>query len=51
MRPRADDTRMGFPGHRSRRLGAEDGFALLEVMAAAALLLVIATASLGVFNV
>jgi len=42
---------MGFPGHRSRRLGAEDGFALLEVMAAAALLLVIATASLGVFNV
>jgi Tfp pilus assembly protein PilV len=42
---------MGSLGHRSRRLAAEDGFALMEVLAAAVLLLVISMASLSVFDV
>ena len=42
---------MGSVGHRSRRLAAEDGFALMEVMAAAVMLLVISMASLSVFDV
>jgi Tfp pilus assembly protein PilV len=42
---------MGTLGHRSRRLASEEGFALLEVMAAAVLLLVISMASLSVFDV
>jgi Tfp pilus assembly protein PilV len=41
---------MGRPRHRLRRLGAEDGFALIEVMAAAVLLLVVSLATLAVFD-
>jgi Tfp pilus assembly protein PilV len=41
---------MRSSGHRSRRLASEEGFALIEVLAAAALLVVIAVASLGVFD-
>jgi Tfp pilus assembly protein PilV len=42
---------MGLPAQRPRRLVAEDGFALMEVMAAAVLLLVISVATLNVFDV
>ena len=41
---------MGSTGQLSRRLAEEDGFGLIEVMAAAALLLVVAIATLGVFD-
>jgi Tfp pilus assembly protein PilV len=41
---------MGLPSHRLRRLASEDGFALIEVLAAAALLVVVSLATLSVLD-
>jgi Tfp pilus assembly protein PilV len=41
---------MGRLRHRLRRLGTEDGFALIEVMAAAVLLIVVSLATLSAFD-